>query len=107
MSPLFGSSSEGRKYTSILPPPGHRYQNRYNAGSSVLRVARQTLRVRGGCQCLVSLAAIRTVHTHSAGKLKLELPPTPRHEVSVSSDWIADFKGWLGRQQFISTSGSA
>jgi hypothetical protein len=44
----------------------------------------------------VSLAAIRTVHTYSAGKLKLELLPTPRHEVFVSSDRIADCKGWDG-----------
>ena len=48
-------------------------------------------------QYLVSLSAIRTVHTYSAGKLKLELLPTPRHEVFVSGDRVADFKDWLGR----------
>ena len=48
-------------------------------------------------QYLVSLAAIRTVHTYSAGKLKLDLLPTPRHEVFVSGDRVAAFKDWLGR----------
>lgn len=48
-------------------------------------------------QYLVSLSAIRTIHTFSAGKLKLDLVPTPRHEVFVSGDRVADFKDWLGR----------
>ena len=48
-------------------------------------------------QYLVSLGAIRTIHTYSAGKLKLDLVPTPRHEVFVSGDRVADFKDWLGR----------
>ena len=48
-------------------------------------------------QYLVSLAAIRTVHTYSTSRLKLELQPTPRHEVLVSGDRVADFKEWLGK----------
>jgi DNA-binding LytR/AlgR family response regulator len=48
-------------------------------------------------QYLVSLAAIRMVHTYSASRLKLELLPTPRHEVLVSGDRVADFKEWLGK----------
>ncbi len=43
---------------------------------------------------LVSLAAIRIVQkTYSAGKLKLDLVPTPRHEAFVSGDRVTDFKG--------------
>ncbi len=46
----------------------------------------------------MSLAAIRTVQkTYSAGKLKLELVPTPRHEVFVSGERATDFNDWLGR----------
>lgn len=46
---------------------------------------------------LVSLAAIRTIHAFSGGKLKLELEPKARQEVFVSGDRITDFKAWLGR----------
>ena len=48
-------------------------------------------------QYVVNLAAIDTVHAYAAGRLKLELRPTPRHEVLVSGDRVADFKEWLGR----------
>ena len=48
-------------------------------------------------QYLVSLASIQTVHAYSAGRLKLELSPTPRHEVFVSGERMADFKEWLGK----------
>ncbi|GAB4023307.1 LytR/AlgR family response regulator transcription factor [Spirosoma koreense] len=46
---------------------------------------------------LVSLEAIRTIHTYSSSKLKLELQPASRQEVLVSGDRIADFKEWLGK----------
>jgi hypothetical protein len=46
---------------------------------------------------LVSLPAIRTIHTYSGSKLKLELKPTPRQDVFVSGDRITDFKEWLGK----------
>jgi len=48
-------------------------------------------------QYLVCLGSIDAIHTYSAGKLRLELRPTPRHEVFVSGDRVADFKDWLGR----------
>ncbi len=48
-------------------------------------------------QYLVNLAAIQTVHTYSASKLKIQLLPTPRHEVLVSGDRVAEFKEWLGK----------
>ncbi len=48
-------------------------------------------------QYLVSLSAIQTVHAYSAGRLRLELSPTPRHEVFVSGERVADFKEWLGK----------
>jgi DNA-binding LytR/AlgR family response regulator len=46
---------------------------------------------------LVSLPAIRTIHTYSGSKLKLELKPTPHQDVFVSGDRITDFKEWLGK----------
>ncbi len=48
-------------------------------------------------QFLVSLPAIRSIMTYSAGKLKLELEPKPRFDVFVSGDRVADFKEWLGK----------
>jgi DNA-binding LytR/AlgR family response regulator len=48
-------------------------------------------------QYLISLPAISTIHTYSAGKLKLELEPKPRHEVFISGDRISEFKEWLGK----------
>ena len=48
-------------------------------------------------QFLISLSAIQTIHTYSAGKLKVELLPKSRHEVFVSGDRIGDFKEWLGK----------
>ncbi|MFT4033258.1 MAG: LytTR family DNA-binding domain-containing protein [Siphonobacter sp.] len=48
-------------------------------------------------QFLVSFSAIHTVHTYSAGKLKVDLDPDLKQEVFVSGDRITDFKNWLGR----------
>ncbi|GAB3998133.1 LytTR family DNA-binding domain-containing protein [Spirosoma daeguense] len=48
-------------------------------------------------QFLVSLPAIQTIHTFSAGKLKLELQPKARQEVFVSGDRMTEFKEWLGK----------
>jgi DNA-binding LytR/AlgR family response regulator len=46
---------------------------------------------------IVSLGAIRMIHTYSGSKLKVDLHPPPRQEVFVSGDRIAAFKDWLGR----------
>ncbi|WP_338875914.1 LytTR family DNA-binding domain-containing protein [Spirosoma sp. SC4-14] len=46
---------------------------------------------------LVSLEGIRTIHTYSGSKLKLDLQPVSRQEVFVSGDRITDFKEWLGK----------
>ena len=46
---------------------------------------------------LLALNSIKTIHTYSEGKLKLDLRPKPRQEVFVSSDRITAFKGWLGK----------
>ena len=46
---------------------------------------------------LVSLGAIRTIHTYSGSKLKLDLNPPPRQEVFVSGDRVTPFKEWLGK----------
>jgi DNA-binding LytR/AlgR family response regulator len=46
---------------------------------------------------LVSLMAIRTIHTYSGSKLKLDLGPASRFEVFVSGDRITAFKEWLGK----------
>jgi len=48
-------------------------------------------------QFLVSLPAIQTIHTYSAGKLKLDLSPKSRQEVFVSGDRMTEFKEWLGK----------
>ena len=48
-------------------------------------------------QFLVSLPAIQTIHTFSAGKLKLDLTPKSRQEVFVSGDRMTEFKEWLGK----------
>ncbi len=46
---------------------------------------------------LVSMEAIRTIHTYSGSKLKLDLQPAPRQEVFVSGDRVTPFKEWLGK----------
>ena len=46
---------------------------------------------------VVALDAIRTIHTYSGSKLKLDLQPEPRQEVFVSGDRMGDFKEWLGK----------
>lgn len=48
-------------------------------------------------QYIVSLPAIKQIYAYSAGKLKLDLQPKPRHEVFVSGDRMSDFKEWLGK----------
>ena len=48
-------------------------------------------------QFLISLPAIQTIHTYSAGKLKIDLMPKSRQEVFVSGDRMSDFKEWLGK----------
>ncbi|MFD2934695.1 LytR/AlgR family response regulator transcription factor [Spirosoma flavum] len=48
-------------------------------------------------QFLVARPAIQTIHAYSAGKLKLDLLPSSRHEVFVSLSRITEFKDWLGR----------
>jgi DNA-binding LytR/AlgR family response regulator len=48
-------------------------------------------------QFLVSLPAIQTIHTFSAGKLKLDLLPRAKQEVFVSGDRMTEFKEWLGK----------
>ena len=48
-------------------------------------------------QFLVSLPAIQTIHTYSAGKLKLDLIPKSRQDVFVSGDRMTEFKEWLGK----------
>lgn len=48
-------------------------------------------------QLLVARSAIQTIHTYSAGKLKLDLLPPARQDVFVSIHRLSDFKDWLGR----------
>ena len=48
-------------------------------------------------QFIVSLDSIEIVHTMAGGKLKLDLLPKTKQEVTVSLDRIADFKHWLGK----------
>ncbi|KAA0991931.1 LytR/AlgR family response regulator transcription factor [Dyadobacter aurulentus] len=46
---------------------------------------------------LISIHAIRDIHTISAGRLKVELDPPASQEVFVSPERITEFKSWLGR----------
>ena len=46
---------------------------------------------------LLALNSIKTIHTYSGSKLKLDLLPKPRQEVLVSSYRVNDFKEWLGK----------
>nr|WP_295928714.1 LytTR family DNA-binding domain-containing protein [uncultured Dyadobacter sp.] len=46
---------------------------------------------------LISLRAIREMHTISAGRLKIELNPAAVQEAFVSSERITEFKNWLGK----------
>lgn len=46
---------------------------------------------------LISIQAIRNIHTISAGKLKIELNPPLSQETHVSADRMTEFKNWLGR----------
>lgn len=46
---------------------------------------------------LISINAIRDIHTISAGRLKLDLNPALPQETNVSPDRLSGFKIWLGR----------
>ncbi len=46
---------------------------------------------------LVALDAIKTIHTYSGSKLKLDVQPATRQEVFVSGDRVTEFKEWLGK----------
>jgi len=48
-------------------------------------------------QFMVSLNSIQMVHAISAGKLRLDLIPKTKQEVTVSGDRVSDFKAWLGK----------
>jgi DNA-binding LytR/AlgR family response regulator len=48
-------------------------------------------------QFIVSLNSIQMVHTVSTGKLRLDLIPKAKQEVTVSGDRVSDFKEWLGK----------
>ena len=48
-------------------------------------------------QFIVSLNSIQMVRAISAGKLKLDLIPKTKQDVTVSGDRISDFKKWLGK----------
>jgi DNA-binding LytR/AlgR family response regulator len=48
-------------------------------------------------QFLVSLRSVYAIHTAPLGKLRLELSPKVKHEVTVSGDRISEFKTWLGK----------
>lgn len=46
---------------------------------------------------LVTLTAIRSIHTYSGSKLKVDLQPASRKDVFVSGNRVTDFKAWLGK----------
>lgn len=51
---------------------------------------------RVGRAMLLCLEAIRKIHPHLNGRLKLEIDPAAPEEVFVSRDRAGDFKAWLG-----------
>jgi len=55
---------------------------------------RQFFRISRGLT--VRLEAIRKIHPHLNGRLKLELQPKPAEEVFVSRERAGEFKIWLG-----------
>ncbi|NML65983.1 response regulator transcription factor [Hymenobacter sp. RP-2-7] len=84
------------KVTFLAPQTGPALPLEYSLDKlTQLLNPRQFFRVSR--QYLVGLPAITSVHAYSAGRLKLELRPAPRHEVFVSGDRVLDFKDWLGR----------
>lgn len=48
-------------------------------------------------QFIVSMSSIRNAIQYSPGKIRLELSPSSKEEVSVSGDRMSDFKDWFGR----------
>jgi len=50
---------------------------------------------RANRQFLLSLPAIKNIHTYSNSKLKLELQPDPKTEVFISKEKVSSFKDWL------------
>ncbi|HEX9958246.1 MAG TPA: LytTR family DNA-binding domain-containing protein [Fibrella sp.] len=50
---------------------------------------------RANRQFLLSLSAIKNIHTYSNSKLKLELQPDPKTEVFISKEKVSGFKEWL------------
>lgn len=46
---------------------------------------------------IASFPSIASIISYSAGKLKVELHPTPATEIFVSTDRISAFKEWLGK----------
>jgi DNA-binding LytR/AlgR family response regulator len=50
---------------------------------------------RASRQLLVHLRAVRRIHAHFNGKLKLELVPEPTEEALVSRDKAGLFKAWM------------
>jgi two-component system, LytTR family, response regulator len=48
-------------------------------------------------QFIVSMFAVKSAMQYSPGKIRIELSPSPKEEVSVSGDRMSDFKDWFGR----------
>lgn len=84
------------KITFLVTRDGTRYPIEYSLDKlTQLTDPNQFFRLNR--QFLVGFPAIDTIHTYSAGKLKVDLRPSARQEVFVSGDRITDFKNWLGR----------
>ena len=84
------------KATFLVPKEGPSLPVDYSL-DQVADMLNPTRFFRVNRQFLVARPAIQTIHTYSAGKLKLDLHPSSRHEVFVSLSRISEFKDWLGR----------
>lgn len=84
------------KATFLVPTEGTALPVEYSLDQVGCRL-NPTQFFRVNRQFLVARNAIRTIHTYSAGKLKLDLQPPARQDVFVSLHRLSDFKDWLGR----------
>lgn len=84
------------KATFLVPKEGASLPVDYSL-DQVADILNPTQFFRVNRQFLVARPSIQTIHIYSAGKLKLDLLPIPRHEVLVSQSRITEFKDWLDR----------
>lgn len=85
-----------QKASFLTTTDGRRFSVDYSLDRIMQQVdSRQYFRVNRAF--IASFSAITSIHSYSAGKLKVELDPAPGIDIFVSSDRISLFKEWLGK----------